>query len=293
MDGEHGPGVGRPERRHQVAAETRELVQGGGVEHAGGAQGRQFAVAVAGEGVGLDAEPFENLQRAEADRADGRLGDLGPPERIFLGGLVGRREGERRVDQVRESAGGVAVGEPGEDAVGVGQHVEDIGEQAGQIAHHADLLRPLAGEQDAEQAGRRAAAVGDAVRRVPAVGVRLALQFCRGGREEFRGVGVVRHHREQPARRGRVEQRPRRRSPGRRGRPTSSRPASGPAHRRGPTASGRRRRGFRTSPSQSDRLSRSRRSSRTQWKLLPPKPNALTAARRGCSARGSQAASRC
>ena len=64
------------------------------------------------------------------------------------------------------------------------------------------------------------------------------------------------------------------------------------ARRRAPraSASGRSAEKARicTSPSQSIAGLSGSASSSTQWKLLPPKPNALTAARRGWSARGSQ-----
>ena len=78
-----------------------------GVEPPGGGQGDEFAVAVPGERVGREAEPLgQHAPRAEADRPEGRLGDVrsrAAPSSCALR-RVGVERG-RRVDAGR-SAGG-------------------------------------------------------------------------------------------------------------------------------------------------------------------------------------------
>ena len=77
--------------RHQFAAQARQGVQGRPVEAAGGAQGGQFAVAVAGTGVGANAEGGKNIESAEADGAEGRLGDFGRLQAAFVRPAARRR----------------------------------------------------------------------------------------------------------------------------------------------------------------------------------------------------------
>ena len=154
--------------------------------------------------------------------------------------------------------------------------VEHLREQAGEVAEHADVLRPLPGEQHGELARRRAAAEVRAVGRVPArprparpraCAFAPATSFGRSVRSRW----AARH---EPARRRPGRTRPA--TPPRRGR---RRPSRGrqlrPAPRRVPAACRAAERddldravpvGLGASPG--------RCSSSTAWKLLPPKPNA-------------------
>ena len=128
-----------------------------------------------------------------------RLGHVGRPQ----GGFLLRRgvggETRRRVNGVGDA------GQPGRrPGIGRGQRFEDFGEQAGQLTHHADRLRPLTGEQHRELAGRGASAESRAVGRRER---RSALrQFRLRAAEELRQIGRLDVRGEQqPGRRGGVE----------------------------------------------------------------------------------------
>ncbi len=74
VDREHSAGLVAGRGRHQPAALQRQSMQVFGADPAGGAQGDQFAVAVAGEGVAADAERLQHAPRPQAHGAQRRLG---------------------------------------------------------------------------------------------------------------------------------------------------------------------------------------------------------------------------
>ena len=140
---------------HQAAALSGEVEQSGVVDPTRGAERGQFAEAMPGEGVGLDAEVFEDFQLAKADRGDRRLRGVGCAELGFVGEPFGVVEGGKGINQVGEA---VANG-----GFGQGEGVLKIGEKAGKFAAHADILRALAGEEERELPLRLARADVDPV----------------------------------------------------------------------------------------------------------------------------------
>src|SRR5206468_1115239 len=98
------------------------------------------------------------------NRPDGRLGDVRGAQLLFLVSFRVRRECRLRIDEIAQSVRGPVLGE---NAIRLGQHVEEAGELAGQVAEHAGVLRPLTGEEYAEFARRRTAAEEDAVGGMP------------------------------------------------------------------------------------------------------------------------------
>ncbi len=176
LDGQHGAAVGLAvalRLGHQAAAEIGKAMQGGGFKNARGAKRDQFAVAVSGGGGGFDIEGLQNLERTEADGADGGLGDISGGQFVAL--TVGRLciEGRVRVDEIAETAVGVAL--LGKDLVGLGERGLHLGKLAGEIAKHVRILGALPGEEDAEIAGRFAGAEDRAFGEFP-MGVRRILR---------------------------------------------------------------------------------------------------------------------
>ncbi len=141
LDGQHGAAVGLAVAfglGHQAAAEVGKAMEGGGFENARGAERDQLAVAVSGGGGGLDVEGLQDLERTEADGANGGLGDIGGGQFVALairGFLV---EGRVRIDEIAEPAVGVAL--LGENLVGLREGVLHLGKLAGEVAEHVRIL---------------------------------------------------------------------------------------------------------------------------------------------------------
>ncbi len=87
------------------------------VEAPGSAEGGQFAVAVAGHGVGGNAERIQHVHGADADCSDGRLGSLGGAQSRLLSCRAVGVEGGRGINE---------VGEPG--AIWCGKAVVSAGD---------------------------------------------------------------------------------------------------------------------------------------------------------------------
>ena len=74
-DGEHAAPVGGiGAGGHEAATDVAELVEGGGVEAAGGVERGQLAVAVTGGGGGCDTEMADDSKRAETHGSERGLG---------------------------------------------------------------------------------------------------------------------------------------------------------------------------------------------------------------------------
>ena len=170
-------------------------MQHGLIEHAGRAEGGQFAVAVACHRFRGDAERFKDLQRSQADRADGRLGGFGRPQLLFLALTSFRIKGGGRVDQVgQQLAIDLAVA-----CIGGGQGLQRLGETAGQVPEHAGVLCSLAREEHAQGTVLRSAGITGAVGCVPA-GQRIFLQHITGVGNQRGQLGLVTlHNQRQPA----------------------------------------------------------------------------------------------
>ena len=163
---------------HQGAAQLGEREEVGVGVDAGRAQGRQFAVAVAGESGGFEAEGGQGAPGAQFGGAEGGLRHAGILQIFGLALLALWSEG---------GAGIEIVGErliPAELRVGRGENVQRLGEAAGEVALHAGVLRALAGEQHCQffRSGRR---VINAVGRGPGGG------FLRVQVGERRGDGLL------------------------------------------------------------------------------------------------------
>ena len=205
---QHPPPVAVP-RRHETAPEAREVMEGPLVEPPGGAEGGQFAVAVAGRRVRREAEGLQEPERAEAHRADGGLGHVGGAELLFLPLPFAGRERRGGIDPVGEAD---AV-RSGEIPVGRGKGLEELGEGAGEIPEHPGVLGTLAGEEDGELSRPAAGGVEGAVRGLP-----RPFRVCP---EQLQGVGcksgdigpVPLHHEGEAAGVGGVECRAGRGSP--------------------------------------------------------------------------------
>ena len=138
--GQHGAGRGRG---HGGAAGGGELVEVRFLDPAGRTERGQFAEAVARGRVGDDPEAGEGLQHGQADGAERRLGRVGRPQ-LRLG--VDRGGAGAGVEVVAERRGALPV------RLGLFQRRERLGEHAGQLTPHADVLAALAGEQEREPA---------------------------------------------------------------------------------------------------------------------------------------------
>ena len=203
-DGEHGPRIAGPLLGHEPPAKPRECEEIGDREPAARRERRKFAVAVAREGVGPDAEPLrQESPRPEADRPDGGLRRLGGPERRVVAFLRVRLERRRRVDQVRQLAGVGLVRLLGRDRLVRGDEgFEHLRELAREVAEHPDGLRPLPGEQHREFARRRSSAVVGTVGGVPRLRGRVGREFRRRRRDQLWQVRqVALRHEDEPARR--------------------------------------------------------------------------------------------
>ncbi len=105
--------------------------------------------------VGLQTEAGQHAPGGQRGGAESRLGDGGVAERQFLLFLLlrlPRRLREHQRGDLPAFEGGIRLGEG----------VECLGERADEVARHADVLRSLAGEEDAQLSGL-AGAVEDSV----------------------------------------------------------------------------------------------------------------------------------
>ena len=202
---------------HQAAAQAGEGMEGVFIQAAGGTQGGQFTVAVAGGRFWFQAEGFQYPQGAQADGADGRLGHIRGAQGLFLLFPDAGPERGGGVDQVRQACAVRCL----EAVICSCKRVEHLGEAAGQVPQHASVLGTLAGKQQADLARGRAAGEICAVGRAPG-GVRALAERGPGGGAECRQVGpVVFDHQGQAAGSGGVECRPQFSGPG---------PQVGPGH---------------------------------------------------------------
>ena len=74
------------------------------VEAPGGTEGGQLAVTVSGDGLGTNAEVLQHAQGPEADRTQGRLGDVGRPQGFLVAGAVGVIEHRPGIDEIAQAA---------------------------------------------------------------------------------------------------------------------------------------------------------------------------------------------
>ena len=202
---EHRPGIAVPLGGHQFPASLRQPEEVGGANSPGGRERRKFPVAVAGERIGTQSEAFaEDAVRPIAHGPEGGLGDVGCLQRFVLAGLRVRGERRRRIEEVAQPR-------PVLHRVGTGQRLEHFGEGAGEFAEHADALRSLAGEEDRQLAGRRAAAEEGPFGRLPLPrGILVRQPSSRPCQQLIQvGVGAVRHE-DQPQCRRCIEVVPRR-----------------------------------------------------------------------------------
>ena len=160
--GQHRTRIAHRLLGHQLAPQPRQCKQILHPESPGSGQGGKFPVTVPGERIRVQSEPLvQHPPRPEADGADRRLRDFRGSKGGFVARLRVRHKTSRRVEMIREPTGIRLVTVLGSHlGVRVGQRVEHLGEQAGQFAQHADVLRPLTGEQHAKLAGRPGAEVG-------------------------------------------------------------------------------------------------------------------------------------
>ena len=167
--GGHGPRLGAGGLEDGLAARRAERQELGLGDRARERQGRELAVAVAGEHVGLHPEGDEQLREREAGDAERGLGDAGVGERGRL-----RRAIRGELRHGREDAAGPRLAE-GEEALEAREGDEDL-------AEHAHPLAALAGEEEGDLAG---GGVGLAAR----TEVHAARRLRRGAPADDRGRG--------------------------------------------------------------------------------------------------------
>ncbi len=234
--------------------------------------------------VGPDAEVLEDAEQPQADRADRRLGEPRVAQGVlgsWRASLVERRGADRSGREARPSTGLAAASFMPASAACI------AGNRQASSRSMPDVLRPLAGEEH-RQAAR---AAGRSRRRPPSGAASRAASRCRSRRAS--DLGPIEQLGQAIAVRSAATisravtmlgpERARLRA-GRLGSPASprpDRPRAPPARERSPPRSSAEKARICTSPSQSIAAFSGSASSRTQWKLLPPKPKALTAARRG------------
>ena len=195
MDREHPAALAGD--RHQPAALQRQGMQVLRADAAGGAQGRQFAIAVAGEGVGAKAERLQHAPGAEAHGAERRLGRVSGAQGVLVGGPLLRREGAQRINQTAEAR--PCLPSRGEGAIRLGQRLMRGRECAYQIAQHSRILGALPGEQHGQLA-RRSRPVAGAVRAAPRFHFGLPGQQRPRPGDHFPQVRLAAQHRQhQPA----------------------------------------------------------------------------------------------
>ncbi len=90
---------------HEATPDGREAVERFFIVTARSAKRDEFAVAVPGEGAGLNAEAFEDAPDAEAEDADGGLGHVGGAQGLIVGVGFFLRKGRVRENQVAETGG--------------------------------------------------------------------------------------------------------------------------------------------------------------------------------------------
>ncbi len=134
LHGEHGPDVSLAAAiRHEASAHIGQMMQRLGLQPPGGAQGGQFAKAMPGHRLGGEAEIGKHIQRAQAHRADGRLGDIRALQIVLLARALRVVKSGMRIHVVAQAPaarGGVLARE---HAVGFRQRFQHSGKLAGQI----------------------------------------------------------------------------------------------------------------------------------------------------------------
>src|SRR5581483_232053 len=136
----------------QLAAESGQTVQRLRLDAAGGAERNELAVAMAEHRVSANAKTLQDVKRSKLHRAKGRLGRLRGAEGGGLFSFPSVIKCRSWKDQVGHPLG--TISRP----IRRLQRVEHFGEEACQVAQHADVLGALAGKEQGERAGRRAVA---------------------------------------------------------------------------------------------------------------------------------------
>ena len=103
---------------------------------------------MAGRGVCLDAKMLKYAPCTEADRPNGRLGNAGVAQLLFVLSLCFFAEYGNGVNAVGKPLTCVVC----KTGVGVRQCVVALRELADQVAEHAHVLRALAGEDNTQLA---------------------------------------------------------------------------------------------------------------------------------------------
>ncbi|MFO0952251.1 MAG: hypothetical protein U0835_14095 [Isosphaeraceae bacterium] len=120
------------------------------------AEGRQLAVAVAGHGVGPQAEVLQHAEEAH-DRADGGLA-VSVARPLVVRVALGLERTPGTADAAAQPGTALRRGR-----VGQGERLLHLRKDAGEVAEHADVLRPWPGKSISELARGRARAEEDAV----------------------------------------------------------------------------------------------------------------------------------
>ena len=158
LDRQHGTWIGTASAGvgHDLAAEGREAGEGLEVDATGGPERREFAEAVAGQGIRHQAEARQYPVPCGAQGADGRLGPVGGLEGggVSLGRV--RRKIGGRIDQVGQAWGLI------DSFLNDFHRLAGLGKKAHHVAAHLGILAALAGKQHGEFARCRAGAHEDA-----------------------------------------------------------------------------------------------------------------------------------
>ena len=133
------------------------------VEHSRRAERHVLAVAVAGHGLGLDAERFHETEEPHVGGADRGLGHVGGHERLHVGLFLFLGEVRRREDVGVERTGKLIGQEPVGDLVALA----NLAEVERQHARHVGIGRTLPGEEKSNLALARQGAA----REVDAAGI--------------------------------------------------------------------------------------------------------------------------
>ena len=175
--------------RHLAAAGADGLERGVEGQRTGRDERAVLAEAVAHHHVGVHAVGGEQPGQREVGREHGRLGDLGLQQL-----LLQRRDGFGVVAVDEDVGGQRAPEQRGHDPVGLGEGLGDDRLRARSALEHVDVLRALAGVEEGDL-GRRAAADEDALWRsifhMAGAPERKALDGLASLRREVGGVGVV------------------------------------------------------------------------------------------------------
>ncbi len=180
--GGHRTGVVLRDLGHEFSTATAGAEKIVGVEHTGGVEGNEFAVAVAGGERGLDAGGAEDGEVGKADGAECGLGVFRATEDGVLRFGFGRSEGGCGIDEIAEprDSGGVERG----DLLPRGHGGREVLRELG---GHADGLAALAGEEKRYGgSGERSGAAGEP-EVVGGGGFSFRIGEERAGAGEFRG----------------------------------------------------------------------------------------------------------